>query len=150
MHRVEDLGFQAEGVAGKLDFRAELWAAERCLDDQVTAAAVVTEVLDAEGEPIDFASVEDLQHRQGNVLSRGGEVQVGGEASGVAGAELPQRGAALEHQVLGEKASLVDQVESVVLRDVQNCGVSTALHALVVAREVAFGDPAHAPVPTVR
>jgi hypothetical protein len=149
-YRVEDLGVEAEAVAGQFDLGSQPGAAERGLDSQVTPPAVVAEVLDGEREPVDLDPGQCLQRREGKLLLGCGEVEVGGEATGVAGAERAQRRAALEHQPFGEQASPMEQVQGMVLGDVEQSRVSTALDALVVAGEVTFGDARHEPVPTLR
>ena len=41
----------------------------------------------------------------------------------------------------------MEQMECVVLRNVEQRGVTSALRTLVVADEVTFSDPSHDPVP---
>lgn len=44
----------------------------------------------------------------------------------------------------------MQQVECVVLGDVEQRGIATALDALVMADEVSLGDAGHEPVPMLR
>jgi hypothetical protein len=137
-------------VAGQLDVGAELRSAERGLHLQVASPAVVAEIFDREGEAVDLDAIESLQSRERQLLVGRGEVEVGREATRVAGPKLPQRGAALKYQSVVEQPGGVEQVQRVVLRNIQQRRIASALDALVVAHKVSLCNPGHDPVPTLK
>ena len=128
----------------EFDLRTEAWTAERCVDPQVAASTVVAQILDREGEVVQVHFIEGIQRGKWEIIAGCGEVEVGGEPSGVASPELAQCRAALEHETVIEESGLVEQAQRVVLGDVQQCGIASAFGALVVADQVAFGDAVHA------
>ena len=134
----------------ELDLGAKLRTAERRLDPQFATPSVVPEVVDREREPVEFGPIEHLKHCKRQIVTGSTEVKVGRESARVARAELPQCGTALEYQALIEEARSMEQVQHVVLSDVEQRGIASALRALIVTNQMAFGDAAHAPPPTLR
>ena len=134
----------------QLHLGAELGVPEWSLHDQVPASAVVTEVRDCEREAVDLDTVECREHRKRQFLAGCREVQVGRESTSASGSELAECRPTLEHQAGVKGASLMKQVDGVVLRDVEQGRIASTPDALVVAREVPLCHACHAPTPIDR
>jgi hypothetical protein len=97
-------------------------------------------VREAEPHIEQLGAVQRVEEELRGVEIRSGEVQVRGEATRIAGAQLPQRRAALEHDAEVEHALVMEVLERVVLRDIEERRIAHAAAALEVPREVALRD----------
>jgi hypothetical protein len=119
--------------------------AERGFVSYLCAAAVIFHEVP---EPVDVLSVDLAPQQFGNcfwlvIRVAHGKIQVGGEAAGVAGVQLAERGPSLEDQVI--EYSLPAQLrEEEVLRDVDEGCLPPARALWCVAGQPARGNPAHA------
>jgi len=96
-----------------------------------------------EGEAVAAHTVQVQQHVGDDVLAVGGEVQVGGEATGRARTALAQGSAALEHEAEVEQPLLAQVAQRVVLRDVEHRGVPAACPGLEVPGHQTDGQLCH-------
>jgi hypothetical protein len=97
-------------------------------------------LLERETDVEQLGAVEGVEQQLGRIEVRGGKVEIGGESSGVARAELPQRCSSLERNPEVEDALVVQERECVVLRDVQQCRVCHSAAPLEVARQISLRD----------
>lgn len=117
--------------SSQLDLRTEAGCAERRADRQIGSPPVVTNVGERERKAVDIGAIERVEHREGKGLIRGCEIEVGGKPARVTCSELTERRPALEDQSLVEQAELVQPVERVILRGVDQCGIPPAFGPLV-------------------
>lgn len=123
---------------GELDAGGDGRAAERCVDDQLRARGLALGEAEADIEKL--CAVERVEEELRGIEIRRCEVEVRGEAARVAGAQLAQRGAALQDDAELERALVVEMLERIVLSDVEQSGIAHAAATLEVAREIALRD----------
>ena len=104
-------------------------------------SSIAASVLESKPKPVDLGTVERVEYQRCRCLVLDGEVQIGREAASIPGPTLSQRGPTFQHHIEIEHALLVEQGESVVLCNVEQCRIAPAGSTLEVLGEVALGDP---------
>lgn len=122
----------------------------RGLDPQVSTSTVVTQVLYREGETVQLRPIKRLKDRQRQIVAGGSEIKICREPARVACTELPQCRNTLEDQSLVEETGSLEQAQRVILSDVEQLGVTSALRTLIVTNQMTFGNTTHNPPPTLR
>lgn len=137
-------------MPSEFDLRPKPRTSEGGFDPKVSTSTIITQVLYSEGEAVQLCPIKRLKDRQGQIVAGGSEIKICRESACIARSELSQRRTALEDQSLVEETSSLKQIQRMILSDVEQRGVTSALRALIVADQVTFSDTTHDPPPTLR